>query len=265
MQDIQIVEMPMDKLLPRIINARTFTLDSEVECTPCRKANVYELSFYSGGDGVVVVDGREYPVRYGDIRFVRPGTQLYSNPGYKCHTVFFDFGRERTVYRNQILNNLPSYFATSGETLPMIESIIKCHQSNDAAEKFRANILLMQLICEFYTNLNTKKYSDVVRICIGYMEDNYEKEITLEKLGELSGYSPIHTMRVFRQETGKTPHEWLTDMRISRAKELLATSQKTLQDIAKTCGFRSDSHFKVLFKNRTGFTPGTFRKNTNTV
>lgn len=260
------VELPIEAMLPRVIDARPYEFDKGMPRKRPRKTYVYELGFYLGGDGSIFVEDCQYPVRYGDIRFSKPGTTLNSAPKYKCYTLVFDFGENNVIYKNQILDNIPEYFPTRGEQIRLFEEIIKSFRSNDVSEKLRCNALLMQLIFELFQSLySKKKYSDAVRACIGYMEESYKDSITLERLGELSGYSHIHTMRMFRRETGQTPHEWLTEIRINRAKELLSTSTKTLEEIADECGFRSDSHFKILFKKTTGFTPGMYRKNTSRI
>ncbi len=253
------IDLPIELMLPRVIDAREFKFERRNPRKRQRIAYVYELGFYLGGDGVIFVNGKEYSIHYGDIRFSKPGTILNSSPPYKCYTLVFDFGENNIIYQNQVLDNIPEYFSTRGETARLFERIIRSNRSNDVSEKLHCNALLMQLIFElFHSN---KKYSEAVRLCIGYMEENYKDAITLEKLGEISGYSHIHTMRLFRKETGQTPHEWLTEIRINRAKELLSTESVTIEEIADECGFRSDSHFKILFKKITGFTPGTYRKN----
>ena len=259
-------ELPIELMLPRIIDAREYEFDRKMPLKRQRKTYVYELGFYLGGDGSIFAEDREYPVHYGDIRFSKPGSRLNSVPKYKCYTLVFDFGENNVIYENQILDNIPEYFSTRGETGRLFEEIIRANSSNDVSEKLHANALLMQLIFELFHSLHSKKkYSDAVRLCIGYMEEYYKDGITLEKLGEMSGYSHIHIMRLFRRETGQTPHEWLTGIRINRAKELLSIGGITLEEIADECGFRSDSHFKILFKKITGLTPGAYRKNTSEI
>ncbi len=259
------VEIPVEAMLPRIIDARSFALTSAMQAKTPRIAQRYELSVYLEGDGVIIIGDETYPVHYGDIRFIKPGMCLYSKPSYRCYTVLFDFGENDLICRNQILDAIPVYFATKGAVVPLFEAIIKSHRSASIAEKLRANALLLQILYEIFSELHSKKaYSDAVRSCIGYMKAHYNEPITLETLGKVSGYSKIHIMRLFRKETGQTPHEYFSDMRINIARELLGTSNQTVEQIAEQCGFRSVAHFKVLFKKVTGLPPGSFRRNTNT-
>ena len=100
---------------------------------------------------------------------------------------------------------------------------------------------------------------------INYMENNYAKQISLNELGKLSGYSDVHLLRLFKKDTAKSPHDYLTEIRIRHAKEMLTTTNSTIDEISYECGFKSTSHFKSLFKTHTGFTPGNYRKNTVTL
>ena len=263
---MQFVDLSIEQMLPRVIMARHFEYKENMTLSPHRIAHAYEISFYSGGDGTVFIDGKANEVHYGDVRFSCPGTRLNSVPGYKCSSITFDFGSRGVVCKNQILDAIPAYFSTTGELSAAFDEIIKCFNSNVPIEKLRLNALLMQLICSLYKSIySKKKYSDAVRACIGYMKENYKARVTLEELGEISGYSGPHTMRIFKEETGQTPHEWLTQMRINHAKELLTMGENTLEAIADECGFASPSHFKILFKKTVGTTPGVFRKNASQV
>ncbi len=260
------VDLPIEQMHPRIFTARPFEYPEQQGAKGARRSFLYELGFYLGGNGTITIGDNVYDIHFGDIRFVKPGTYLNSTPEYRCYTVMFDFGENNTVYKNQILDNIPEYFSTTGELAGDFEAIMKSEHSSEVHGKLRSVTLLMQLLSTIFEMFySKKKYSDSVRSMIAYMEENFQNAITLENLGELSGYSDIHTMRLFRSETGQTPHEWLTAIRINHAKELLAMSDKTIEQIASECGFNSDSHFKILFKKMAGMTPGRYRKNASEV
>lgn len=260
------VDTPIDLMLPRVLLARHFEYKKNMTLSKHRIAHTYELGFYLSGDGEVFINGKSNKIHYGDIRFSIPGTRLNSTPEYKCITITFDFGERGVVCKNQILENIPEYFSTAGELEGAFNEIIKHFNSTSVSAKLKLNASLMQLIAElFNANHSKKKYSEAVRDCIGYIKEHFSDKVTLQELSELSGYSGAHTTRIFKEETGQTPHEWLTNVRINRAKELLAMSEKTLEAIAEECGFASPAHFKILFKKTVGITPGIFRKNANQV
>ena len=263
---MEIIKLQIENMLPRIIDARSYEFIEPIPNKPKRTVNFYELGYYTEGGGTIYVDGEAYSVRSGDVRFTKPGSIANSAPPYRCYTLLFDFGESGVIYENQILDNILPYCRSGGEYAYFFEEIMKSCLSNDPAEKLRGNALLMQLLYALYSDQNSEKVSSgAVQRCKKYMEENYTEEITLQTLGELTGYSHIHIMRLFKREVGVTPHQWLTEIRINHAKAWLSDGNATLEEIAERCGFSSPSHFKILFKNVTGFTPGAYRRNTSRI
>ncbi len=91
-----------------------------------------------------------------------------------------------------------------------------------------------------------------------YLSDNYETDIGLEELAAIAGLSRAHLIRAFRKEFHITPHAFLTDVRIRRARRLLRAGEMPAE-VAAMCGFADQAHFTRHFKARTGVTPGQFR------
>ncbi len=76
------------------------------------------------------------------------------------------------------------------------------------------------------------------------------------------GYCTDHMRRLFREQTGKTPHEYLAHLRIKTAKKLLASrkvSNYSVTEIAEMVGFHDVSYFSRIFKKATGISPGEYQ------
>lgn len=84
--------------------------------------------------------------------------------------------------------------------------------------------------------------------------------VSLEELAALAGLSRTHFSRCFRESYGTSPHRYLMELRIARAKVLLQSNQKDLAIVAMECGFASQSHFSDAFRNAAGVTPKMFRQ-----
>ncbi|MBQ8232462.1 MAG: helix-turn-helix domain-containing protein [Lachnospiraceae bacterium] len=255
--------LPIEAMLPRISLSRLFETEKEPgQISPERIAELYELSFYIKGNGVINMNGNEYSVNYGDIRFARPGTYMCSTSYYSCYTVYFDFGQSNILYQNQLLDGIPEYFHTDGEYRKTFEELIRLFHSEELIAPVKQNALLLSLLSQLFEGVySRKKYCTAVETSIAYMEKYYSRDISLDYLGKISGYSSLHLLRLFKRDTGYTPHDFLTSLRMNAAKRMLIYTDKPLTEIASECGFRSDSHFKILFKKTTGFTPGNYRKN----
>lgn len=93
-----------------------------------------------------------------------------------------------------------------------------------------------------------------------FMRDSVDQPIRLSDLAKLAGLSPSQFGRAFKVSTGTTPHKWFLDMRIERAKNLLADPRRPLVDIALETGFSEQSHFSRAFRTATGATPNAWRR-----
>jgi AraC-like DNA-binding protein len=92
-----------------------------------------------------------------------------------------------------------------------------------------------------------------------YLDANTRRNVALEKLSDLSGLSPYHLIRVFRQELGLSPHAYFEQVRIHRARRLLKAGLP-IADVAVDLGFTDQSHLNRHFKKLTGVTPGAYRR-----
>lgn len=95
------------------------------------------------------------------------------------------------------------------------------------------------------------------------MQSGINADLSLKTLAAEAGYSQSHFLRMFRAATGKTPHQYLLDLKLEKVKELLATRKLPLIDIAAACGFSSHSHLSTAFRNRFGGTPSGFARDLN--
>jgi len=92
-----------------------------------------------------------------------------------------------------------------------------------------------------------------------YIEANLGRDIHLNELAEAAGLSPFHFATLFKQSTGSSPHQYLLQRRLERAKELLRRSAMSLSEISLETGFADQSHFTNVFRRFMGATPSKFR------
>lgn len=90
------------------------------------------------------------------------------------------------------------------------------------------------------------------------LQERYAEDLSLDVLAGHAGLSPYHLVRVFKACYGLAPHAYLVQVRLARARTLLAGPDR-LADIAAAVGFADQSHFTRLFKRRHGLTPGAWR------
>ena len=101
-----------------------------------------------------------------------------------------------------------------------------------------------------------------LRQVVGYIEENLEREVRLEELAALAGLSVFHFARSFRESVGKTPHQFLVERRLERAKTLLAKPEWTVEQVAVAVGFGSAGRLAKSFRAVLGVSPSEWRRNT---
>ncbi len=99
-----------------------------------------------------------------------------------------------------------------------------------------------------------------LRRAIEFMHDNFGREIAVEEIASAAYLSEYHFARLFKQISGVTPHVYLANLRLERARKLLAETALPISEIASVVGYQSQSHFTKMFKSVTGVTPRAYRE-----
>lgn len=101
-----------------------------------------------------------------------------------------------------------------------------------------------------------------IKAMLQYIQEHYAEELTLTKIARSAAVSENECLRCFRNMIGSTPIQYVKQVRIQRAAELLASTDWKISDIGAACGFQEMSYFAKSFRELKGCTPGEFRKNT---
>ena len=125
--------------------------------------------------------------------------------------------------------------------------------------------LVATLIREIKSNINkypknSPNMNASIRLAIEYINTFYSSDIRIEDICKEINISAFHFIRMFKNRTGKSPHQYLVDIRIQRAKELLSCGQYSISEISTLCGFINLSHFSSKFKEVTGLSPTSYKK-----
>ncbi len=119
--------------------------------------------------------------------------------------------------------------------------------------------LMTELFVSKQTTDGSGSSSDVIEDVVSYIRDNLASDLALEDLAAKANLSPFYFSRLFKKETGFSPHDYILTTRINHAKYLLLTTSLSVKDICFELGFSSESAFCTAFKKKTLQSPGDFK------
>ncbi len=132
-------------------------------------------------------------------------------------------------------------------------------------EKILDSMLTHLLVCLYRLRpdlflVDEDTNTEIVRQVQSRFEQSYTEHFSLSKLAGEYHVSPSHLSHIFKSVTGYAPIEYLMSCRLSAAKNLLSSSDRSIKEIIDLCGFSDESNFSRTFKKKVGMTPSEFRK-----
>lgn len=128
--------------------------------------------------------------------------------------------------------------------------------------------IIATMLRELQSNINSTLYHISFGDCyvsnaIDFIREYFHSNISIDDMCREIHITPYHFIRLFKEKTGMTPHEYLLIVRIENAKRLIKSDDNTISRIGRKCGFINNTHFSTTFKRLTGISPMEFKKNNN--
>ncbi len=173
-------------------------------------------------------------------------------------------GHQCTCSQPLIVINLSSALLQSGfcRTLtkhtisaihPEIEPILQLIKTEMARD---ANSHSIQYL---YSYLYNKLLGQITTDSLFYLSNHFAESISIAELAAIENYSVTYYKKWFKKQNDLTPQQWIRQLRIKKAKELLAATKFTIVEIAEQVGYDSHSAFSRSFRALTGISPHAYR------
>ena len=117
----------------------------------------------------------------------------------------------------------------------------------------------MRRICTQIRDKRGAQSESVVTKAKAFIQENYSRDISLDDVSREVNVSPYYFSKLFKEEAGENFIEYLTRMRIEKAKRLLADAQASIKEISVQIGYGDPNYFSRIFKKQTGMTPREYR------
>lgn len=236
-----------------------------------------ELAFIMSGKGRYKIDGQIYEISEGDLLILNPGVYhqaLVANPEYPATEFFIgacDFCFEGMHPNNLELKQSPVYRTGPELKQKLMRLCTAMGAENDACKVGRYYMMQSYLIqfllyvlrdeqdehtegrhCSFESVNKNEIVSQIIR----YFEEHYAEKISLDIISENVYVSPFYISKIFKNVTGDTPIRYLIDIRLDKARELLAQHPEySVREVAEMVGYDDAYHFSKLFKKRFNISP----------
>ncbi|TVY10899.1 AraC family transcriptional regulator [Paenibacillus cremeus] len=258
---------------------------------PERRLLDYLLVYIQEGTCVFRIDGHDYEFTSGEFCLIQPNSTNLLEGRTNTITpfahldIFYSPLREQsfptragqldlTAYRHLMqprLNDL------TGIDIPIrlapkrpvqfreaFLNMVECWQHRDPLLQLKAQTLASEIVLAILED-HTKPH-ETVRLApqslnwiTSFFSFHLSEPLSIAEMAQRANLSPSRFSAVFKAQFGVPPHQYLLELRIRHAKELLETTELHLEEVAGYCGFADIHHFSKAFKAKTGQSPGSYR------
>ncbi|MEL7654383.1 MAG: AraC family transcriptional regulator [Bacillota bacterium] len=172
----------------------------------------------------------------------------------------------------QYVQPVPVFRGEAFSPHPELLGVLRCFML-ESSSGANANLELLDHLAQVITHLTIRSVlSDIhhtvplydrfeVDQAIAYMNSHFSEKITINDLAKQAARSSGHFSKVFKSVTGMTPMDYLSMIRIQKARNLLINTMNSMTEIALECGFNTSSYFSSCFLEKYKTTPSAFRQN----
>ncbi|MFD2699055.1 response regulator [Paenibacillus shunpengii] len=157
---------------------------------------------------------------------------------------------------NKLFAQMLSKLKEKGISLPKLGGF---HDLNDAEDIRRHALFQLDLVLDALDTWYADEYRGSIEKAKVYIAEHYGTELSLEEVADYAGLNPHYFSKIFHERCGITFIDYLTGIRIERARELLSDPRHILKDISQRIGYRDPNYFSRVFKKMVGMSPSEYR------
>lgn len=236
-----------------------------------RVLNCYSILFITKGEGIIEYAGsRSVKLTPGSCFILKPGVWHRYKPDLLCgweeYWVSFHGTYPEIIMQNDILcnGNLHIELGHNHDLLWLFQLLIKTMANAEPGYHQLITGITLQILAVVsnafkFRTANKNSQERLITKAKFLMQNAIEEQLNIKELAEALPMSYPQFRKAFRDSTGISPNQYHLQLRLDRAKELLLTSQLTINEIAFKTGFTSIFYFSRFFKKITGLAPKSYR------
>jgi AraC-like DNA-binding protein len=219
----------------------------------------HSLSFRISGNAVFTSGECCMEASGGDLLFIPKGSQYYLNAESEClYVVHFNTDKP-------VLNKIKKMKTFQKQVYQQLfEEIVGAYSGKEPGYEHACKSILYKIIATMeQESIGHQAFQekDDIENALEYIHQHYtNKQITIKDLVSNSFISETYFRRKFTQKCGCAPHDYISNLRINHAIELLETNYFSVAEVSNLCGFSSPYYFSSLLKKKTGHSPTYYMK-----
>ncbi|AFH63168.1 AraC family transcriptional regulator [Paenibacillus mucilaginosus K02] len=218
------------------------------------------------GESRLTLDLHTYPLQQDAVYIAGPGQTIAirEEEGAKSQLYVLEFdihpsGADGPAF--PLLGELPIH--PDPALIRMCEGLCGSTRSGQAVERLYGQAVFHELLFWTLTHHREELRVDsrtALEKTKAYIDTNYEENLTMDQLARMADISPKYYGSLFKKTFGKTVTDYMTEVRINRAKQLMAQSRLRLRDVAFMVGYQDEFYFSRMFKREVGVPPTVYLK-----
>lgn len=250
------------------------------ECTPGHSfgpalRDHYLLHFVSNGHGNFYIDNKCYSLSAGDGFLITPGIVTsycadIDDPWTYSWIGFRDQNAEYYLNQAGLNEKNPVFSCGNSEALFHIFSQLKTLKQNTISEQIRMTSYLYMLLALIIENASSfdshskaffSSKDEYIKNAVAYIQTNYSRKLSVSEVSKFIGLNRSYLGTIFKEQTGLSLQNFITNFRIDKAKKLLSDMSMSVGDVSRSVGYDDPLAFSKLFKKNVGISPNAYRKN----
>lgn len=253
----------------------------------------FEMVYIKSGDGVFEIGGQNVTVGSNDIVIIKPNQShklsVDSEDGCDFIVLYFKFIDQSDHALSEVsLGDFINFVSgkesgsfiklkvsQKNDIIVLLNRILKEQVSDQLGSELLNYLMLMELFvlisralkAEWENSIKNKspKIKELMQSAIQFVHNNFEREISITDIAKYVFLSPSYFTRAFKEDTGLSPMQYLLNIRIKRACELLQETDQKIGEIALSVGFSNQQRFNDMFKKQTNMTPMQYRNSAKNI
>lgn len=234
----------------------------------------YLIHFISSGKGKFYIENKCFTLAEGEGFLISPGIVTSycadeADPWTYSWIGFRDQNAEFYLKQAGLNEKNPVFSYGNSENFTDIFSQLKALKQNTLAEQIRMTsylYMLLALIIENASSLNDGgkavfgSKDEYIKNAVAYIQTNYSRKLSVKEVSKFIGLNRSYLGTIFKEATGRSLQDYITDFRIDKAKKLLSDISMTVGDVSRSVGYDDPLSFSKLFKKNVGVSPNAYRK-----